>query len=299
MAELPPVNRRADIAPLFGAGVVPDGAHAGLVFERYGRFWDRSVTRPGPEKPAGRALRAFVDAYNHGNGADGDRCRLLGLVQARQDAAAPAEARIEERTVTTRARLAIGMGADHPLENGLTFDRVLGVPCLPATALKGLCRAVSRMFTEDEADERLRWLGSADSWDLHPDDPRQRGAVCFLDAYPVTAPDLEVDVLTPHYKQYYDAIAKGRSSQGPVDWDAPNPVSFLTVAAGARFRIRLLCDTEAPDECRRALEWTWEHLLKGLELLGLGAKTAVGYGLMSAESRGAQRTPTSERHGHS
>ena len=143
MAELPPVNRRAEMARLFGAGAVPDGAHAGLVFERYGRFWDGSTAQPRPEKPAGQALKAFVDAYNHGNGADGGRRRLLELMQARQGAEAPAGGRIEERTVTTRVRLAIGMGADHPLESGLTFDRVLGVPYLPATALKGLCRAAS------------------------------------------------------------------------------------------------------------------------------------------------------------
>ena len=242
-----------------------------------------------------------MDAYNRGNGVAGDRHRLLRLVLARQDAAAPAGARIEERTVRTDARLAVGMGADHPLENGLTFDRVLGVPYLPATALKGLCRAASRILAGDEADERLRCLGSAESWDFHPDDLRQRGVVCFLDAYPVTVPDLEVDVLTPHYKQYYDAIAKdyaavatGRSSQRPVDWDSPNPVSFLTVAAGARFRIRLSCGTGAPGERRRALEWTWRHLQNGLEFLGLGAKTAVGYGLMSVESRGSQPAPTSE-----
>ncbi len=38
-------------------------------------------------------------------------------------------------------RLAVGLGADHPLENGFTFHRVYGVPYLPGSALKGLARA--------------------------------------------------------------------------------------------------------------------------------------------------------------
>ncbi len=288
MADLPPVNQRSAIASLFGSTALPAGAHAGLVFERYGRFWDppgRTV-----QKPVELALRTFVNEYNKHVAAGGE---LLDRIRARQRAA-PAGADIEERTVRTEARLAIGLGADHPLENGLTFDRVAGVPYLPATSLKGLCRAASQFLDEGGAEERLRWLGSEDSWRHQPSDRRQRGAVCFLDAYPVEPPTLDVDVLTPHYKRYYDAIARNRvdressdasarkqGSEGPVDWDSPNPVPFLTVSAGARFLVRLLCDASEADKRRRAFEWTWKHLLNGLDLLGLGARTAVGYGLMT------------------
>ena len=284
MADLPPVNQRTATTSLFGSAAVPDGAHAGLVFDRYGRFWDRSGYEL--QKPVGPALDRFVDEYNRHEGA---RRRWLNLVHERQRAV-PAGADVEERTVTTDARLAIGLGADHPLENGLTFDRVVGVPYLPGTSLKGLCRAASQILDEDRADEqcRYRYLGSEDSWDPHPDDRSQCGAVCFLDAYPEDPPKLEVDVLTPHYPQYYKATAKGQPSQGPVDWDSPNPVTFLTVAAGARFRIRLLSDIGTDDERKRAFAWTWKELLEGLELLGLGAKTAVGYGLMSVAGQDSE-----------
>ena len=278
MAELPPVNQRTATTSLFGGAAVPAGAHAGLVFDRYGRFWKGLKL----EKPVGSALDKFVDEYNRHAGA---RQRWLDFVHERQRAV-PAGTEVEERTVTTDARLAIGLGADHALENGLTFDRVVGVPYLPGTSLKGLCRAASQILDEDRSDEPCRYgyLGSKDSWDPHPDDGSQRGAVCFLDAYPEDPPKLEVDVLTPHYPQYYKAMAKGSPSQGPVDWDSPNPVTFLTVAAGTRFRIRLLSDGRAAND-RKAFKWAWDQLLKGLELLGLGAKTAVGYGVMVEAGR--------------
>ena len=281
MAELPPVNQRTATTSLFGGAAVPAGAHAGLVFDRYGRFWKGLGYEL--EKPVGSALDKFVDEYNRHASA---RQRWLDLVHERQRAV-PAGTDVEEQTVWTDTRLAIGLGADHPLENGLTFDRVVGVPYLPGTSLKGLCRAASQILDEDRSDEprRYGYLGSKDSWDPHPDDGSQRGAVCFLDAYPEDPPKLEVDVLTPHYPQYYKAMAKGPPSQGPVDWDSPNPVTFLTVAAGTRFRIRLLSDGRAADNRRQAFEWAWKQLLKGLELLGLGAKTAVGYGVMFPPGR--------------
>ena len=277
MADLPPVNRRSAIASLFGAAALPVQAHAGLVFERYGRFWNA----PGTElqKPAGSALNNFVWDYNRQRD---NRRELLDLVHARRHAV-PATAHVENRTVETSARLAIGLGAEHPLENGLTFDRVVGVPYLPATALKGLCRAASQFLDENGVDERLRYLGARNSCPTSADERRQRGAVCFLDGYPREPPRLEVDVLTPHYKRHYDAIARDRRGDGPVDWDSPNPVEFLTVAAGTRFLIRLLCDASVAHERQRALEWTWKHLSEGLQLMGLGAKTAVGYGLMAVK----------------
>ena len=261
---------------LFGTDALPEVAHAGLVFERYGRFWNARGTETLKEEPLASALDTFVREYNQHGGA---RRELLDLVHARRRAT-PTTSHVEERTVETSARLAMGLGVDHPLKNGLTFDRVVGVPHLPATSLKGLCRAASQLLDENGADQRLRYLGSGDSWDSSTVAPRQRGAVCFLDAYPVQPPRLEVDVLTPHYKRYYDAIARNQTREGPVDWDAPNPVKFLTVAPRTRFLIRLLFASAAGEQ-QPALEWTWKYLREGLELLGLGAKTAVGYGLMT------------------
>lgn len=41
----------------------------------------------------------------------------------------------------TAARLSIGFGDAGPLDTGLTLHRLYGIPCLPATAVKGVCRA--------------------------------------------------------------------------------------------------------------------------------------------------------------
>ncbi len=48
---------------------------------------------------------------------------------------------VEAFRATVDWRLAVGLGGDHPLENGFTFHRVYGVPYLPGSALKGLARA--------------------------------------------------------------------------------------------------------------------------------------------------------------
>lgn len=84
---------------------------------------------------------------------------------------------------------------------------------------------------------------------------------------------LEVDVLTSHYKKYYE----GRSD--PVDSLAPNPVQFLVVRPGVTFEFRFAAraDTDKSRE-RRILENAKRWLQRGLMELGAGAKTAAGYG---------------------
>lgn len=44
-------------------------------------------------------------------------------------------------TGTVAWRLAIGLGHEHPLENGITLHRIYGIPYLPGSAIKGLTRA--------------------------------------------------------------------------------------------------------------------------------------------------------------
>lgn len=96
----------------------------------------------------------------------------------------------------------------------------------------------------------------------------QQGQVNFLDAFPTRKPNLEVDILNPHFGQYY----KGQGP--PVEWDKPNPNYFLTVGANSPFRFVV---TSRESALAQQAE-TW--LRCGLEKLGIGAKTASGYGFM-------------------
>lgn len=102
--------------------------------------------------------------------------------------------------------------------------------------------------------------------------PNYAGSVSFLPAYPIQAPnpDLELDVVTCHHRDYY-------AGKLPVatDTEEPNPVVFPAVAPGHVFAFAVVplrnCDAVLLNQARN-----W--LRQGLETFGLGAKTNAGYG---------------------
>lgn len=104
--------------------------------------------------------------------------------------------------------------------------------------------------------------------------PSLRGPIAFLPASPFSAPkpDLELDVLTPHHKDYYE-------SENPAavayDTEDPVPVYFPAIAAETVFTFTLLPLGKAdPKLVSQARAW----LLTGFTTFGLGAKTNAGYG---------------------
>jgi CRISPR-associated protein Cmr6 len=107
------------------------------------------------------------------------------------------------------------------------------------------------------------------------------GAVCFYDAVPVPGSAeavAEVDVMTPHYPDYYSS--KGGSP--PSDDQDPRPVTFLAVAPGVElafpFRVRRTPALAERLTSEQAAELAERWLLHGLTTWGAGAKTAAGYG---------------------
>ncbi len=109
------------------------------------------------------------------------------------------------------------------------------------------------------------------------DELRNRGALMFWDVIPEPAGGkLAVDIMTPHYGDYY----QGKTT--PHDSGQPNPILFLTVPPGSSFEFFVQCDPAALPE---SLKDSWQILLEvafrhAFEWLGFGAKTAVGYGQM-------------------
>ncbi len=198
----------------------------------------------------------------------------------------------QQREFKVAWRYACGLGADHPSENGFTFEPLTGLPLIRATALKGLCRrgALLSGVTKDELE---RLFGSdyafpTPSGPMSIDDPnsnRRRGDIVFLDAYPTEWPRLEVDIVNCHYPGYYRAQHQGESPFGdnrPMEVDSPVPVYFMTVAAGNAFSVRLFSRQGNAGDAGQAMQW----LSLALDFLGAGAKTAVGYGQMLYESEG-------------
>jgi CRISPR-associated protein Cmr6 len=107
------------------------------------------------------------------------------------------------------------------------------------------------------------------------------GLVTFLDGLPDGFPKLEVDVLAPHYGEYYSAKEK---PPPPGDWMQPVPSFFLTVAAGKKYIFSFFVSNSTDryknfnysGEIVAIMAEKW--LTEGLKQLGIGGKTSSGYG---------------------
>ena len=279
--DLPPMPEASLVRDAFGPAALPGDANAALVWQRYLACWEPGGRRPlakGKEGP----LQLFVDAFN-ARGPRSSHGQALAAAHARLDAAG-----LPGATLSATTPLIVGLGADHPLEVNLSFDPVLGVPVIPGSGLKGLCRAWSRSEGIPEPD-RVRILGP----ERRPKEAMGEavdgaGSVSFLDALPVGWPRLRVEIMTPHHTVYnvdlkrwleagHTAASPGPNPPIPGDWESPVPVPFLAVERGSRFCFRLAPRGRGPSavaDQQTALTW----LRQGLDLFGIGAKTAVGFG---------------------
>lgn len=171
--------------------------------------------------------------------------------------------------VVSQSRFVTGLGRSHPIENGFAWHPTLGTPYLPGSTLKGLVRAWVEQQSLASQDDLAEVLGAGG----------QAGTVALLDAVPLAPVKLEADVLTPHYLPW-DA------DNPPADWRSPNPVPFLVAAPG----LQLVCGViplsrYAADHVATVKTW----LVDALREMGVGAKTALGYGQFVPDPR-AQRT---------
>ena len=189
-------------------------------------------------------------------------------------------------TLASATRLVIGLGLPHPFETGFLFDRLSGCPYLPGSSVKGLVRGAARLVIAGELEGNQGFWSDHFAGLLGPEMaggvPAAKGKAAFYDAFPDRWPELEIDVLTPHYRAYYEASVP----PPPGDWEDPVPVPFLTVKAGTPFRFYFSAAREvrlkdAPAEIemllRTALDW-----------LGIGAKKATGYGSFKTPAENAE-----------
>lgn len=172
------------------------------------------------------------------------------------------------------APFATGLGWEHPNENGFAFLDPYGLPYLPGSGIKGVLRQAARDLGWSE-DAVACLFGSEDA-----SNPCQ-GALRFWDVIPELAGGkLEVDILNPHYRDYY------QQGGTPHDAGQPVPVFFLTVPPNSKFHFRV--DVIAPGRLGEELRRDWKNLLNAafehaFDWLGFGAKTAVGYGAMARD----------------
>ncbi len=247
--------------------------HPGLVYERFFPCWKDDGF--DLHKPLGQVLDVFCSQFGR-TGRDPSFAgllaarheRLAGLVRARHGL---------ELSATSLSPLASGLGIDHPTENGFVFDHGCGVPYLPGSTIKGLCRAWAVICDRERHVEELLGPASVEEGS---------GRVIFLPAYPAAWPELISDVICNHHRDYYGADPGKRRyirNEFPtcMDIESPVPITHLAVAAGTEFLFRILplARETATDDLAR----TGALLAEALRELGIGARTAVGYGVMEVE----------------
>lgn len=269
--DLPPLPLELGAAAreAFGSATTPLSANPSLVWSRYPRLY--SATAPARSRERKEFLSAFVAGYERLGARHGPLLAdLLGRLERVSD---------ERFDLRSTGPFASGLGQDHPVENGFSFDPLTGVPFLAGSALKGLARASARLLGEP-ADLVSRALGSPPpAWGASGD-ALAPGELVFLGAWPTSWPKLKVEILNPHHESYQKDQGRPAADRTrlPSYADEPVPVTFLTVAPGTRFRVFLGLTARA-ERADLALVRRW--LQVGFDWQGAGAKTSSGFGRMA------------------
>lgn len=197
----------------------------------------------------------------------------------------------------TQGRLIIGLGGKGPLEFGITLHHLTGLPYIPGSALKGVCRSYAllslaaefKIPVETEALKKLDEALVAGDYDNHIVEAvyyrkafgtqEDAGECVFYDAVisnmEPEAPLFVLDVMTPHFVDYYTSNA----GKAPHDGGDPRPVNYVTVSEKVTFAFavgqRAIVRDFDPEMIKMVRRW----LRAALQELGVGAKTAAGYGV--------------------
>jgi CRISPR-associated protein Cmr6 len=253
-------------------------ANTGLLFEKFVDVWS-SPPKCTPDKPAkGEKVvkqRFHDEIAEHFNNHAGIKDRLDAFHVRRGALLDGLDGK--HMDFTTDWRFVSGLGMAHVLETGFVWHRVLGVPYLPGSSVKGMVRAWAEQYA-DIRDDAKRLFGPAPE---SADNDRDTGSLIVFDAIPFGKPTLEVDIMNPHYGKYYgEKVENGMPKNPPADYLSPVPVFFLTVAKGAKFRFALALrpGLEGCSKHKDDLQLGFKLLAEALASIGAGAKTAVGYG---------------------
>lgn len=214
-----------------------------------------------------------------------------------------------------RSRMVVGLGGKNPMEFGITLDKLTGLPYIPGSALKGLARSYALLtlaaykkipITPDKASDNnektpLQLFEEkllADDYNSEHNDKKfpakyyrlvfgtqeEAGRCVFFDAV-VSDTNGQLfanEIMTPHFGEYYRSSEEDRKrnlkEKAPHDADNPTPIGYIAINSGVVFKfavgIRTGVDGEL-DTQAQAIQW----LQGGLANMGIGAKTAQGYGI--------------------
>jgi CRISPR-associated protein Cmr6 len=206
-----------------------------------------------------------------------------------------------EYIATPDYRLISGLGNASIYETSITLHHVYGFPCLSSTSIKGIVRdyflhkyiAPNTTLADIEKEAILnnktfcRLFGAPKENAIYKDHS-MIGDIVFYDSYPCNQPNISVDVMTVHYKDYY-----GDGKLPPADWQEPNPISFLTLKKKENHNhfafyigLRKGASNDIVEESGTSLfDFATQLLKDALTMHGIGAKTAVGYGYFESVNK--------------
>ena len=186
-------------------------------------------------------------------------------------------------------RIIPGLGGANILETNINLHHIYGVPYIPGSSLKGLAKAMAVEKIKENTDlsyKEIDKILEAEKLDESQNikdiklyrsifgTQKKTGRVNFMDSYPEGRIKFKLDIMTPHYKDYYKEMNSDNPKNSPEDTGDPNPITFL-VLEGTAFRFNLISDE------KEILKGAVELLEKGLRYMGVGAKTRIGYGYFS------------------
>ena len=244
----------------------------------------------GEQKTQGKLIEAVAQCT-------GDRGLLSELLSRRESMLKDLDAlRCRGRTV---GPMTLHLARSGALENaGIALHPVYGFAWLPGTGIKGMTRAwTETVWAPGESDPEEAWRLIDATFGTSPGSERKKswrsseptgtaaaGRIVFHDAWPISWPRLERDIVNNHHTAYY------HGEGDPGDWENPVPVNFLAVASGAEFEFAVSDRSPGGDDLADlAMNW----LRAALWHAGAGAKTAAGYGRIAPVE--GERPPASER----
>lgn len=150
----------------------------------------------------------------------------------------------------------------------LKLHPLYGIPYIPASTTKGVYKSAWTMVFENESSQErkdfIELFGSAG------DEESIEGRLVFFDNFPEKF-ELGLDIQNVHYKEYYDA------TKPPTDDMDVNPVFFVCMTK-SEFYILVACrDAALWERNKHKIDRVTDVVINQM---GIGAKTALGYGIV-------------------
>ncbi len=190
--------------------------------------------------------------------------------------------RFRRVTLYSSSPLLLHLGRSSVLENvGIYTDRTTGLPVIPGSGLKGTLSTWATWEANQKPEGSFpsndnEWLLQREKFSMSPhalrifgsDDSRgseHAGDIIFVGGFPKAPPELDLDIVNPHHDD------QGHDKQHLT------PNAFLSLRPGKAWDFVFYARPGTSD-APTLLDTTERWLVEALAQVGLGAKTASGYG---------------------